>query len=312
MTLSDTELSSAASILRELIRCASVTPVEGGALTALQNQLEPLGFKVVRKTSSSPGTPDVENLYARFGDQSPNLCFAGHTDVVPTGDESQWSAGPFEGDIVDGQMIGRGAVDMKGGIACFLAAVEEVLANGKSIPGSISFLITGDEEGPAINGTRAILDWLMEQGEQIDACVVGEPTNPNQIGDAIKIGRRGSVSGTITVNGIQGHAAYPHLADNPTRGITTLVTALMAEPFDTGTENFQPTNLEVTSIDVGNPAFNVIPATAKALFNIRFNDTWSADSVKAEIERRLNVAANDKSLKVRLAGWTKTGNQLFN
>ena len=291
------DLSPAATILRDLIRCPSVTPLEGGALDYLENRLKPLGFVVTRKTFSSPNTPDVENLYARLGDKSPNLCFAGHTDVVPTGDEESWSAGPFSGDVNDGIMFGRGAVDMKGGIACFLAAVEAHLSAGKTIPGSVSFLITGDEEGPAVNGTSAILDWLMEQGEKIDACVVGEPTNPEVIGDAIKIGRRGSVSGTITVTGVQGHAAYPHLADNPARGITSLVSALLSEPFDNGTDNFQPTNLEVTSIDTGNPASNVIPAAATALFNVRFNDTWTANSIKIEIERRLTLAASDKTLR---------------
>ena len=291
------DLAPAAEILRDLIRCPSVTPVEGGALDYLESRLKPLGFQVTRKTFSSPDTPDVENLYARLGDQSPNLCFAGHTDVVPTGDEESWSANPFSGDVQDGVMFGRGAVDMKGGIACFLAAVEAHIRAGTVLPGSVSFLITGDEEGPAVNGTSAILDWLMEQGETIDACVVGEPTNPDVIGDAIKIGRRGSVSGTITVTGVQGHAAYPHLADNPARGITSLVSALLSEPFDAGTKNFQPTNLEVTSIDIGNPAFNVIPASASARFNVRFNDTWTADTIKSEIERRLAIGASDKILR---------------
>ena len=292
-----TELSPAAQILRDLIRCPSVTPEEGGALSVLQTRLEALGFSVTRKTSTAPGTPDVENLYARLGTKSPNLCFAGHTDVVPTGDEALWTAGPFDGEIKDGMMIGRGAVDMKGGIACFLAAVEEHLKKGGDLPGSISFLITGDEEGPAINGTAAVLEWLALQGEKIDACIVGEPSNPEVIGDAIKVGRRGSLSGTITVTGIQGHAAYPHLADNPARGIIALTNALMSEPFDEGTKNFQPTNLEITSIDMGNPAFNVLAAEAKANFNIRFNDKWSGETVMAEIERRLNVAAQDQSLR---------------
>ena len=290
-------LSPVASLLRDLIRCPSVTPVEGGALTVLQKRLEGLGFVVTRKTFSAPGTPDVENLYARLGDQQPNLCFAGHTDVVPAGDEESWSAGPFEGDVYDGMMIGRGAVDMKGAIAAFVVAVETYLASDRLPAGSISLLITGDEEGPAVNGTKALLDWLLDQGEQIDACVVGEPTNPEALGDAIKIGRRGSVSGTIEVTGIQGHAAYPHLADNPARGIVALTQALLEEPFDAGTRDFQPTNLEVTSIDIGNPAFNVIPATATARFNVRFNDTWTADSIKAEIERRLMLAAESTSLR---------------
>lgn len=297
MEKNNSNFSKAAEHLQALIRCPSVTPIEGGALDYLQEQLEPLGFVVRRKVFSKPGTPDVENLYARLGTSSPNFCFAGHTDVVPTGDVAHWSKDPFAGDIVDGMMIGRGAVDMKGGIACFIAAVENFLATGNAPAGSLSLLITGDEEGPAVNGTKAILDWLIEQGEHIDACIVGEPTNPNKLGDAIKIGRRGSVSGTITVKGVQGHAAYPHLADNPARGIVQLTQKLLHSPFDEGTENFQATNLEVTSIDIGNPAFNVIPAEASARFNVRFNDTWSADTIKQEIERRLEEGAHDKSLR---------------
>ncbi len=300
-----TELSRPAALLRDLIRCPSITPEEGGALDFLQRELERLGFTVTRRVFSSPGTPDVENLYARLGTSSPNLCFAGHTDVVPTGDESAWSSGPFAGDIQAGHMIGRGAVDMKGGIACFLAAVEQVLAQRETLPGSLSFLITGDEEGPAVNGTTAILNWLIEQGEQIDACVVGEPTNPNKLGDAIKIGRRGSVSGTLTIQGVQGHAAYPHLADNPVRTLGQMLDALLAEPFDNGTEDFQPTNLEVTSVDVGNPAFNVIPAQATALFNVRFNDTWSADTIKDEILRRLDEAAGTSRLRKAVDGQSR-------
>jgi len=301
MTDHDPKLSPAAELLRDLIRCPSVTPFEGGALDVMEARLKALGFIVKRRVFSAANTPDVENLYARLGNQSPNLCFAGHTDVVPVGDENDWTSKPFQGDVVDGFMVGRGAVDMKGGIACFVAAVERLVERKSSIPGSISLLITGDEEGPAVNGTKAILDWLIDQGEQIDACVVGEPTNPNAIGDAIKIGRRGSISGTVFVNGIQGHAAYPHLADNPARGITALAGALMAEPFDGGTKDFQPTNLEVTSIDIGNPAYNVIPSKASARFNIRFNDTWTADSIKQEIERRLDAAAHDKELRRDLA-----------
>ncbi|MEP0942872.1 MAG: succinyl-diaminopimelate desuccinylase [Rhizobiaceae bacterium] len=302
MTDQSTPLSPAASLLQQLIRCPSVTPIEGGALDLLQSRLEPLGFVVQRRIFSKPGTPDVENLYARLGTESPNLCFAGHTDVVPVGNESDWSSKPFEGGVVDGFMIGRGAVDMKGGIACFIAAVEAYLEKNGPANGSISLLITGDEEGPAVNGTTAILDWLVEQGEVIDACVVGEPTNPTQIGDAIKIGRRGSISGSVEVNGVQGHAAYPHLADNPARGITALVGALMQAPYDQGTKDFQPTNLEVTSIDIGNPAFNVIPNRATARFNIRFNDTWTADSIKQEIEARLEKASNDRALRPELNG----------
>lgn len=283
-------LSRSAEILRELIRCPSVTPAEGGALSYLEAELTRLGFTVERVTFSDENTPDVENLYARIGDTSPHVMFAGHTDVVPVGDEGDWASGPFAGDVRDGVMFGRGAVDMKGGIACFLGAVEAFLKTG-SPNGSISFLITGDEEGPSINGTDKLLKWATENGEKWDACIVGEPANPNEIGDAIKNGRRGSVSGRLAVNGVQGHAAYPHLADNPVRGITDLLNALLTEPFDAGTENFQPSNLEVTSVDVGNTATNIIPAKATASFNIRFNDTWTADTVKAEILRRLKSGA---------------------
>ncbi len=283
--------------LATLIRCPSVTPAEGGALSALDAMLTPLGFACDRVTATEPGTPDIENLYARLGTQGPHLMFAGHTDVVPVGDEAAWTHGPFSAEIADGQMYGRGAVDMKGGIACFAAAVARHIEKHGPPKGSISFLITGDEEGPAINGTTKLLEWAVARGERWDACIVGEPTNPDQLGDMIKIGRRGSLSGTITVHGVQGHAAYPHLADSPVRGILQLTQALMDPPFDAGTHDFQPSNLEVTTIDVGNRAVNVIPARATASFNIRFNDTWSADSLKAEIIARLDRAAADGLLR---------------
>lgn len=283
--------------LATLIRCPSVTPAEGGALSALEAMLQPLGFAVDRVTAKEAGTPDIENLYARLGSDGPHLMFAGHTDVVPVGDESAWTHGPFSADIANGEMYGRGAVDMKGGIACFIAAVARHIEKHGPPKGSVSFLITGDEEGPAINGTTKLLDWAAAKGERWDACLVGEPTNPDRLGDMIKIGRRGSLSGRITVNGVQGHAAYPHLADNPVRGILQLTQALMDPPFDNGTENFQPSNLEVTTIDVGNSAVNVIPAKASAAFNIRFNDTWTADSLMAEIIARLDRAAADGALR---------------
>lgn len=256
----------------------------------LGSRLEALGFDIHRMTFSEDGTPDVENLYARLGSGAPHLCFAGHTDVVPPGDEASWTLEPFAGEVRDGMMYGRGAVDMKGGIACFLAAVEALLAHGP-LPGSISFLITGDEEGPAINGTDKLLQWVAERGDVIDACILGEPTNPNALGDAIKIGRRGSVSGKLTVHGTQGHAAYPHLANNPVPRLMRLLDTLLTEPLDDGTEAFQATNLEVTSIDVGNPFVNVIPAAASAHFNVRFNDSWTADSLMAEIVGRLDEGA---------------------
>lgn len=283
--------------LQTLIRCPSVTPAEGAALSALEAMLLPLGFKVERMVATEPGMPDIENLYARLGNKGPHLMFAGHTDVVPPGDEASWSHPPFAAEIAGGELFGRGAVDMKGGIACFVAAVARHIEKHGMPKGSISFLITGDEEGPAVNGTEKLLKWAAERGERWDACLVGEPTNPDALGDMIKIGRRGSVSGKVSVLGVQGHAAYPHLADNPVRGLLPLASALMDPPFDTGTDNFPPSNLEVTSVDVGNPATNVIPARASFAFNIRFNDTWTADTVKAEILRRLDAAAAGSPLR---------------
>ncbi|RJG46951.1 succinyl-diaminopimelate desuccinylase [Mesorhizobium sp. DCY119] len=283
--------------LAALIRCPSVTPAEGGALSALETLLKPLGFTVERPTFSEDGTPDIENLYARLSGNGPHLMFAGHTDVVPVGDEAAWTHPPFSADIHNGEMYGRGAVDMKGGIACFVAALARHVEKHGNPKGSVSLLITGDEEGPAVNGTIKLLDWAAGKGEQWDAAIVGEPTNPDKLGDMIKIGRRGSISGIVTVHGRQGHVAYPHLADNPVRGLMTLVDALTNPAFDKGTKDFQPTNLEITSIDVGNPAANVIAAKATAAFNIRFNDTWTAETLQAEIHNRLDVASGRKKYR---------------
>lgn len=283
--------------LQALLRCPSVTPLEGGALTTLAGMLEPMGFRIDRMTATEAGTPDIENLYARIGTSGPHLMFAGHTDVVPVGDENAWTHPPFAAEIHEGVLYGRGAVDMKGGIACFVAATARYLDKHGHFPGSVSYLITGDEEGPAINGTIKLLEWAAARGETWDASLVGEPTNPEKLGDMIKIGRRGSLSGRIIVNGVQGHAAYPHLADNPVRGILQLTAALMDTPFDHGTDEFQPSNLEVTTIDVGNAATNVIPAKASAAFNIRFNDTWTAETLQAEIVRRLDRAAAEGALR---------------
>ncbi len=283
--------------LQALIRCPSVTPDEGGALAALEAMLVPLGFDCERVVMHEPGMPDIENLYARLGTGEPHLMFAGHTDVVPPGNESDWSQPPFAANIVDGTLFGRGAVDMKGGIACFVAALARHVDKNGPPEGSVSLLITGDEEGPAVNGTVKLLEWAAGKGERWDACLVGEPTNPDVLGDMIKIGRRGSLSGKIVVHGIQGHAAYPHLADNPVRGLLQLTQALLAEPFDEGTADFQPSNLEVTTVDTGNPAVNVIPAKATAAFNIRFNDTWTSDTLKREIIRRLDTAASTNRLR---------------
>jgi succinyl-diaminopimelate desuccinylase len=283
--------------LQTLIRCPSVTPAEGGALSALEAMLSPLGFAVDKVKATEPGTPDIENLYARLGNDGPHLMFAGHTDVVPVGDEGAWTHPPFAAEIANGEMFGRGAVDMKGGVACFVAAIARHIEKHGLPKGSVSFLITGDEEGPAVNGTIKLLQWAAERGERWDACLVGEPTNPNTLGEMIKIGRRGSLSGKITAHGVQGHAAYPHLADNAVRGILQLTQALMDPPFDAGTENFQPSNLEVTTVDVGNPATNVVPAKATASFNIRFNDTWTAETLQQEIIRRLDAAASEGVLR---------------
>ncbi|MEW9807234.1 succinyl-diaminopimelate desuccinylase [Mesorhizobium sp. ZMM04-5] len=280
-----------AANLATLIRCPSVTPAEGGALSALEAMLAPLGFAVERPVFSEAGTPDVENLYARRSGNGPHLMFAGHTDVVPVGDEGSWSHPPFSAAVHKGEMYGRGAVDMKGGIACFVAAVARRVADGRPIRGSVSLLITGDEEGPSINGTGKLLEWATAKGERWDAAIVGEPTNPQQLGDMIKIGRRGSISGVITVHGRQGHVAYPDLADNPARGLITLAEALLSPALDAGTRDFQPSNLEITSIDIGNPATNVIPARATAAFNIRFNDTWTPETLQAEIHNRLDRAS---------------------
>jgi succinyl-diaminopimelate desuccinylase len=280
-----------ASNLAKLVRCPSVTPADAGAQNALAGMLEPLGFVVERPLFSEEGTPDIENLYARLSGNGKHLMFAGHTDVVPPGDERAWTHPPFAAETENGFLYGRGAVDMKGGIACFVAAVARYIAEQGRPKGSISLLITGDEEGPAINGTVKLLDWAAAKGEKWDGAIVGEPTNPGALGDMIKIGRRGSLSGTIVVRGRQGHVAYPHLADNPVPGIVALAGALMRPALDEGTKDFQPSNLEVTSIDVGNKATNVIPASAAASFNIRFNDLWDAKRLQAEIHRRLDQAA---------------------
>ena len=277
---------------RELLRCPSVTPAEGGALAWLAQALTGAGFDVHRVTFSEPGTADIDNLYARIGTQAPHLVLAGHTDVVPPGDESKWSYPPFAAEIAGGVLYGRGAVDMKGAIACKLAAVlDHLAAHGGPPKGSISFLIAGDEEGIAVNGTIKLLKWAAARGEKFDHCLLGEPTNPAALGDMIKIGRRGSINGTLTVAGTQGHVAYPELADNPVRGIVALIGALTAEPLDAGSAHFDPSNIEFTSVDVGNTTVNIIPAEARARFNIRYNDAHTRDSVKATIERRAAAAA---------------------
>ncbi|GAB4229675.1 MAG: succinyl-diaminopimelate desuccinylase [Methyloligellaceae bacterium] len=269
------------AIAQGLIRCPSVTPHEAGALDYLQSLLAPAGFSCQRLPFSEAGTPDVDNLFARRGAAGPHLCFAGHTDVVPPGDESAWTFPPFGGVVDGGWLYGRGAVDMKGGVACFVAAVMRCLEkSGGALPGSISFLITGDEEGPAVNGTRKVLDWMDLAGHRPDHCLVGEPSCPEELGDSIKIGRRGSLSGRLTVIGKAGHVAYPELARNPIPGMLAVLDAFLADPLDSGNDDFAASNLEVTSIETGNRAENVIPASIMALFNIRFNTEQTAEGLK--------------------------------
>ena len=287
-------------LARDLLRCPSVTPAEGGALAWLEIVLKRAGFGVHRVVFAAPGTTPVENLYARVGTGAPHLVFAGHTDVVPPGEEAAWTHPPFAGEIADGTLYGRGAVDMKGAIACAVAACLDHLAVRGKPKGSISFLITGDEEGIAVNGTVKLLQWAAEHGEKFDHCILGEPTSAAALGDTIKVGRRGSLNGVLIVTGKQGHVAYPKLADNPVRGLVTLMSALMAMPLDHGTANFDPSNLEFTSIDIGNKVVNLIPGEARARFNIRFNDCHSQNALKTLIEHRAAEAAGDRA-KWRIA-----------
>ncbi len=285
----------ALDLCRALVRCPSVTPQDNGALGVLETALRAAGFATHRLTFSAPGTPDVENLYARLGTAKPYLAFAGHTDVVPAGDVARWRFDPFGAEIADGAIFGRGAADMKGGIAAFAAAACAFAARGMP-KGSIGFLITGDEEGPAINGTEKLLRWAYGQGERFDHCIIGEPTSAEILGDTIKIGRRGSLNATLIAKGRQGHAAYPARADNPIPKLLRLADALLAAPLDEGTAHFDPSNLEVVSVDTGNPAFNVIPAEARARINIRFNDLWTPQTLEAELRRRLDAAALNYAL----------------
>ena len=296
------------ALTQRLIRCPSVTPEEGGALTALAEVLGDLGFTCERLRFSEAGYPDVDNLYARIGSGGRQFCFAGHTDVVPVGDAAAWSVEPFAAQIVDDFVVGRGAIDMKGAIACFVTAAADLLAQrGTDFDGSIGLLITGDEEGDAVNGTRKMLDWLKARDGIPDACLVGEPTSNEALADMIKIGRRGSLTGALTVTGTQGHTAYPHLADNPVHHLVTMLDAIVSESLDDGTEHFSPSSLQLTSVDVGNPVGNVIPARATAAFNIRFNDKHSGASLEDWLRKRLDAAMDTSrgagyELAVRISG----------
>ncbi len=300
----------ALSIARDLVRCPSVTPADAGALGVLENILKSAGFETHRVTFSEPGTSDIDNLYARIGTEAPHLTFAGHTDVVPPGDETAWTHGAFSGEVKEGFLYGRGAVDMKGGIACSTAAVLQYLADHGGKPkGSISFLITGDEEDVSVNGTIKLLQWVAARGEKFDHCVLGEPSNQEVLGDCIKVGRRGSQSGTLYVDGMQGHVAYPHRAANPVPDISRLIVAISDEPLDHGSAQFQASNLEFSSVDVGNSAFNVIPGQARAKFNIRFNDHHTQATLRELVEARLQKAAGNR-IKARIV-WEPSNSNVF-
>jgi succinyl-diaminopimelate desuccinylase len=307
-------MNDALAIAQALIRCPSVTPQDAGALGVLENLLKPVGFEVHRITFSESGFADVDNLYARIGKDGPHITFAGHTDVVPAGDEAAWRHGAFSGEVKDGFLYGRGAVDMKGGIACSVAAVLQYLAANDGKPqkdgkGSISFLITGDEEDVSINGTIKLLQWAAARGEKFDHCVLGEPSNQQELGDCIKVGRRGSQSGTLHVDGVQGHVAYPQRASNPVPDIARLIVAVSDEPLDRGSAQFQPSNLEFTSVDVGNGASNVIPGQARAKFNIRYNDLHTQASLRELVESRL-VKATGNRIKARIV-WEPSNSNVF-
>ena len=258
-------------------------------MSTLRDILARSGFAAELVVFAAPGTPDVGNLYARFGSVSPNLAFAGHTDVVPPGDLTRWRFDPFSGETADGQLWGRGACDMKGGLAAAAAAALRFIAK-RPFSGSISFLVTGDEEGPAVNGTVKLLEWALAKGERFDHCILGEPTSVSALGDTIKHGRRGSLIGRLAIHGRQGHVAYPHIAQNPIRALADVLTVLTSPPLDQGNADFEPSNLEVTSVDVGNPAANVIPAEVRLVFNVRFNNLWTPESLEAEIARRVAAA----------------------
>jgi len=290
-------------LAQALIRCPSVTPADEGAMDVLQSALEELGFTCHRLPFATGNAPEVQNLYARIGDRAPNFCFAGHTDVVPVGDANEWSVDPFAAEIKGDRLYGRGASDMKTAIAGFAAAAARFLeSRDNGFPGSISLLITGDEEGEAVNGTVKVLEWLREKGEVLDACLVGEPTNPETLGDMIKIGRRGSMTAFLTVHGASGHAAYPHLADNPVERLVKMLSAVLDKPLDDGTEHFQPSTTVVTTIDVGNPVANVIPARAEARINVRFNDLHTGAGVGTLLRRRLDDIGGDYDLDARVSG----------
>ncbi len=279
-------------LAKELIRYPSITPIDAGVMKFLEKQLRKLGFKTKILEFKEKNTKPVKNLYARLGTKGPNFCYAGHLDVVPAGNLKDWTVNPFRPSIKKGHLIGRGANDMKSSIAAFVSAVSIFVKNNKKFDGSISLLITGDEEGIAINGTKKVVEYLKKRKEKINFCLVGEPTNPNKLGEMIKIGRRGSMTGRLSIIGIQGHVAYPHRANNPSTALVQILKELKEIKFDKGTKDFQPTNLEVTKINIDNTADNVIPGLANATFNIRFNNKHSSNSIKTKINKILKKICN--------------------
>ena len=283
-------------LAKELIKFPSITPVDAGIMRFLQKKLKKLGFKTKILEFKEKNFKPVKNLYARLGSKSPNFCFAGHLDVVPPGNLKDWTVNPFKPSIKKGHLIGRGANDMKSSIAAFVSAVSFFLSKNKKFNGSISLLITGDEEGDAVNGTKKVVDYLKKKKENINFCLVGEPTNPNKLGEMIKIGRRGSLTGKLKILGSQGHVAYPQRANNPSTIIVKILKEIKEIKFDKGTMNFQPTNLEVTKINIDNTADNIIPAIAEATFNIRFNNKHSSNSIKKKLNKIFNkICKRNKS-----------------
>ena len=287
-------------LAKELIRFPTVTPIDAGIMKFLEKKLKKLGFKTKILEFKEKGNAPVKNLYARLGYKSPNFCYAGHLDVVPAGNIKDWTVNPFIPSIKKGHLIGRGANDMKSSIAAFVSAISIFIARNRGFNGSISLLITGDEEGIAINGTKKVVEYLKRKKEKIDFCLVGEPTNPNKLGEMIKIGRRGSMTGRLTVTGIQGHVAYPDRANNPSTALVNILKELKDLQFDNGTKNFQPTNLEITKININNSADNVIPRIAYATFNIRFNDKHTSNSIKKKINKIFKNVCNKTKSKYKI------------
>ncbi|MDA8690776.1 succinyl-diaminopimelate desuccinylase [Candidatus Pelagibacter bacterium] len=287
-------------LAKELIKFPTVTPIDAGIMKFLEKKLKTLGFKTKILEFKEKNSKPVKNLYARLGNKGPNFCYAGHLDVVPAGNLKDWTVNPFKPSIKKGYLIGRGANDMKSSIAAFVSAVSNFVGNKRKFNGSISLLITGDEEGVAINGTKKVVDYLRKKKEKIDFCLVGEPTNPNKLGEMIKIGRRGSMTGRLSIIGVQGHVAYPQRANNPSTALVQILKELKEIKFDNGTKDFQPTNLEITKINIDNSADNVIPGLANAKFNIRFNNKHTSSSIKKKIDTIIKKISNRNKSKYKI------------